>query len=438
MRSNLVLRVGIFGVLLAGLVAGSASGAEIAGGAADPSPAGRWSRMPPAGRRPADVPQFVAITFDDNFGLAAPGSVGGVKTIVDFYKGKHNAAGPGGEAAGGAPITTTFFGTSVYIVDSANNVLAKILNGHRGEDRGGRNLAAWKSALTAGHEMADHTVNHFNGGAVGTSREDCCRPRNWSVAEWTEEIAACRTMLTDPRFGLGARDVLGFRAPYLSFNDNLFTALQHLGFAYDSSVPNCFADEEDGINCSWPHLLDQGSPDADVLTRKLEHMRPPIALPTIARHAGLWELPVTTLIVPPDSAAGSYGFARGLRARVAARAPLRYPSLYEASTGKITGLDYTLLIDAGLTGGEMRAVLAYNLDLHLAGNRSPLIFVAHAHLYAYSGADDNPDTPSDAERAARWKGLAAFIDYALTKPEVRIVGTGSVLAWMRGALAGTR
>ncbi len=244
--------------------------------------------------------------------------------------------------------------------------------------------------------------------------------------------------MTDPSFGLGATHVSGFRAPYLGFNDDMFTSLEQLGFAYDSSLPNCFAEDEDGTNCSWPYRLDAGSPDAKALARHLGRMHPSIKLPAIEPHAGMWELPVTTLIVPPDADAAKYVFKTGLRERIAKRAPLVYPSLYEASTGKITGLDYALLIDAGITGDEMRAILSYNLDLHLAGNRAPLIFVAHSHLYAFSGADDNPDTPSDADRAARWNGLAAFITYALTKPDVRIVGTGDVLAWMQGALAAKR
>ena len=137
-----------------------------------------------------------------------------------------------------------------------------------------------------------------------------------------------------------------------------------------------------------------------------------------------------------NSAASQYRFNTGLRERIAARAPFPYPSLYEASTGKITGLDYTLLVDAGVTGDEMRAILEYNLDLHLSGNHSPLIFVAHAHLYAFSNPKDNPDTPSDAIRNARWEGLTAFISYALTKQEVRIVAVGDVLKWIQAALLG--
>lgn len=81
----------------------------------------------------------------------------------------------------------------------------------------------------------------------------------------------------------------------------------------------------------------------------------------------------------------------------------------------------------------MRAILEYNLDLHLSGNRSPLVFVAHAHLYAFSTPEDNPDTPSDAERKARWKALTGFITYALTKPEVRVVAGRNIIEWMMAA-----
>jgi peptidoglycan/xylan/chitin deacetylase (PgdA/CDA1 family) len=404
--------------------------------AAFPSRGTAWSRIPPASLKPAEVPQFVSVTFDDNFGLAAPGAVGGVSAIVEYYAGRRNPVGRESAADfDGAPIRATLFDTSIYMVDSSKTVLS----GNQGEDKKGRNRAAWKSTVAAGHEIADHTVNHFNGGSAVISLEDCCRARDWSVAQWTAEITSCRTTLTDPRFGLGAKDVIGFRAPFLSYNDNLFTALHNLEFAYDSSLPNCFDDEEDGTNCSWPYSLDNGSPDADALDHKLlkqlSSTQHPILLPTVQGHPGLWELPVTTLIVPPNTVASRYHFNAGLRERIAARAPFPYPSIYEASAEKIAGLDYTLLIDAGVTGDEMRAILEYNLDLHLSGNRAPLIFVAHAHLYAFSTPEDNPDTPTDADRKARWKGLTEFMTYALTKPEVRVVATRDVLAWMQAAIS---
>jgi hypothetical protein len=336
-----------------------------------------------------------------------------------------------GDAAdfGGAPIRTTFFDTAIFMIDSAGTGL----DGKRGQDRSGRDLEAWRSAFATGHDSANHTVNHFNGGGVLINEDECCRPRDWSVEQWRAEIASCQTALTVSRCGLGAQAVIGFRSPYLSYNDNLFTALKSLGFAYESSLPNCFDDAEDGTNCSWPYSLAQGSPDAETFARKLGAGPNPLVPPRVQAHPGLWELPITTLIVPPDGLAGRYQFEPGLRDRMAARAPIPYPSFYEPPTGKITGLDYTLLIDAGLSGDEMRAILSYNLDLHLAGNRSPLTFVAHAHLYAFSPRMPDLNAPTEADREMRWKVLTDFIAYAMSKPEVRIVAARDVLSWAQGA-----
>src|SRR6188472_2276208 len=47
-----------------------------------------WSRDPPGGKQPSEVPQLVAVTFDDNFGLANEQASGGVDAIVAFYEGK--------------------------------------------------------------------------------------------------------------------------------------------------------------------------------------------------------------------------------------------------------------------------------------------------------------------------------------------------------------
>ena len=400
----------------------------------DAGPGLPWSQSPPGGRAPADVPQLVAITFDDNFGLADPSATGGVDYIVDFFKGRKNPAGAGNAADfDGAPAHVSFFHTSIYLVDPSQHVLG----GKPGEDNDGRNRAAWSAAFADGHEAADHTVNHFNGGIVPLDPDDCCRARNWSPAEWAAEIQSCKDTLTGPT-GVGAKaaDVIGFRTPFLGYNDNTFTALQSLGFVYDTTLPNCFGDDEDGTNCSWPYTLDSGSPDVDVLRQKFPaSSTSPISFPEVTAHPGLWELPPTTLVLPPDSEAAKYAFTPGLRDRVAALAPLPYPSLYEASTGKIAGLDYTLLMDAKVTGDEMRAILSYNLDLHLAGNRAPIVFVAHAHLYAFSSAKDNPDTPTAAARDARWKGLTEFILYAASKPDVRLVSTKEVLRWVQDAAA---
>jgi peptidoglycan/xylan/chitin deacetylase (PgdA/CDA1 family) len=383
-----------------------------------------WSRQPPLGLTPQQVPQFVAITFDDNFGSAFDGATGGMKGIVDFYRDKRTPDG--------TPIKASFYFTSIYLIDDAR----KVMGGKPGEDHRGLNRQAWSAAVQAGHEAGDHTVNHFNGGVVPLDPDDCCRARNFTAEQWADEINACRTALSgNEGIGVKAQDVVGFRAPYLGYNDLLFTALDKLKFAYDTSLPNCFANDEDGTNCSWPYTLDVGSPDIEVIDRKFSNPAAaiPIRFPKITKHPGLWEIPPTTLVIPPDDLSTRYGFTRGLRQRISRKGVMPYPSLYEASTGKIAGLDYTLLIDAGLTGAEMSAVLKYNLDLHLQGNRSPLVFVAHSHLYSFSSAEQNPDTPTAADRDARWKGLTDFIQYALSKPEVRIVAARDILQWIQEA-----
>lgn len=394
-----------------------------------------WSRSPPGGRTPAQVPQLVALTFDDNFGLAHPEAVGGVTEIVEYLAGKTNPAGAGNAADfDGAPVRVSFYHTAIYMVEAGREVL-----GSRGEDAAGRNRAAWTAARIAGHEVGNHTVNHYNGGVVPLDPDDCCRARDWDVAGWAAEIGACKDVLTDPTTGIGARpdEVIGFRAPFLGYNDAAFAAMPGLGIVYDTSLPNCFDDDEDGSNCSWPYTLAAGSPDADVLARKLStpDATIPFGFPDVTEHPGLWELPPTTLVLPPDEVAAQYGFSAGLRGRVASRAPLAYPTLFEATTGKIAGLDYSLLIDAALTPAEMAAVLKYNLDLHLSGNRSPLIFVAHGHLYTYSTPSDNPDTPSLAVRDARWAAIRDFVEYALTRPEVRLVAGKDIQAWVQAAAA---
>jgi len=391
-----------------------------------------WSHEPPGGLPAKAIPQLVAVTFDDNFGLASPGAVGGVRAVVDFFTHHRNPCGTGDAGNfDGLPIRTTFFDTTIYMVPHS----VRVLGGARGEDEEKRNLSAWRAAFAAGEEIADHTVNHFNGGVVSLGPDACCRPRKWNVEQWTREIVAAKHMLVDKIGGVGAipDDIRGFRAPYFSYTDALLDALATHGFLYDSTIPSCFGSDEDGGNCAWPYTLDAGSPDAAILAKKFDSPSGwrPRQFPPVGAHPGLWELPPTTLVVPPDSAAVQYGFRPGLRTRIAALGSLRFPSIYEPATGKIVGMDFTLLIDAKVTGDEMRAILEYNLDLHIHGNRAPFVFVAHSHLYAYSSPDDNPDTPSDTVRQARWKGLTDFLGYALSKPEVRLVSARDVLSWVR-------
>jgi hypothetical protein len=401
---------------------------------------------------PSTIPQLVSVTFDDNFGLEAipagtSPSTEGVNWIVQQWGTlKNPSATPANpDNFDGTPVHATLYYTSIYAT-APSTMVTTTTGSNPGQDNNRANHNGWAAAFKAGHEAANHTVNHFNGGPILLGGGACCDGRNWAAADWASEMTQCNALLTNSSasVGIGAKasDIVGFRAPYLGYNDAMFTAIQNNGFTYDTSLPNCFDDGEDGTNCAWPYTLDNGSPDQQVLARKFTGMYGGIAwtFPQLTNHAGLWEMPPSTLIVPDDSLASQYNFTAGLRSRIPAYMAgssimpgtpgLAYPDIYEASSGKIAGLDYSLLNDAQVQPDEMRAILEYNLDLHLKGNRSPFIFVAHSFNYSNEGSGDT-NTPSLAIRDARQQALLAFVKYALAKPEVRIVNVKDILAWVR-------
>jgi hypothetical protein len=69
---------------------------------------------------------------------------------------------------------------------------------------------------------------------------------------------------------------------------------------------------------------------------------------------------------------------------------------------------------------EFLAILKYTLDLRLEGNRAPFMVGGHTALYP-------------AIDPGRRRAIEEFIDYALSKPEVRFVTPLQLIGWMRGA-----
>lgn len=85
------------------------------------------------------------------------------------------------------------------------------------------------------HEIASHGCGHFDGG-------------RWSKQQWKNEFASFSTILESAWSNTGNgedepegwRDfvqngIAGFRAPYLSTNEDMFSALKETGFRYDAS-----------------------------------------------------------------------------------------------------------------------------------------------------------------------------------------------------------
>jgi hypothetical protein len=125
-------------------------------------------------------------------------------------------------------------------------------------------------------------------------------------------------------------------------------------------------------------------------------------------------------MIPADADCERYGVKHGLRARVGAALKVGYGGGSGEPTEKITGLDWNVLEAAKCDGPEFLAILKYTLDLRLEGNRAPFMVGGHTALYP-------------AIDPGRRRAIEEFIDYALSKPEVRFVTPLQLIGWMRGA-----
>jgi hypothetical protein len=186
---------------------------------------------------------------------------------------------------------------------------------------------------------------------------------------------------------------------------SLFPALRQAGVAYDCSVQEGFEKAYDGTNLVWPYRIqtDGGETPSD-----------------------LWEIPVYILVVPPDSECEKYGVAPGLRARLA-----RQQDYFNPENGKITGFDWNLWVAYKMTRPEVVATFKYSLDLRMAGNRAPLTFGTHSDIYS----TQYPSEGLKATAIERQMALAEILDYALSKPDVRVVSAQQILEWVNSPVA---
>lgn len=93
----------------------------------------------------------------------------------------------------------------------------------------------WQAHLV-GHDIGSHACGHFDG-------------KDWSQADWKQEFTSFHTALMNAWKAGGidseepqgwadftAKDIKGFRAPYLSLSDGLVPALKQADFTYDASL----------------------------------------------------------------------------------------------------------------------------------------------------------------------------------------------------------
>src|SRR5207248_10767575 len=94
----------------------------------------------------------------------------------------------------------------------------------------------------------------------------------FTLDQWTGEIQMCLDWLTKPfdaaavgtdmskGIGVPRAEIIGFRTPFLAYNDNTFAAVKNLGFHYDCTL---FGDDSTDMNelaSQWTYPPDAGSP----------------------------------------------------------------------------------------------------------------------------------------------------------------------------------
>lgn len=95
-------------------------------------------------------------------------------------------------------------------------------------------VAHMNKLYKAGNEMASHAVGHFNA-------------KRWTKEMWAHEMTEYNNIINnvgalnndrDLKFDFKAKDLVGFRAPYLEGNSGLISTLTSLNYKYDTSDTN--------------------------------------------------------------------------------------------------------------------------------------------------------------------------------------------------------
>lgn len=182
------------------------------------------------------TPQFVLISFDGSKAVSI------WKDIREF-KDQMNASG--------TPLNVTHFINAAYFLTNENKDLYQGPHQERGYTNIGvsedlehirTRIEEVNKAIADGDEIAVHTVGHLSG-------------LHWAKEDWLQELESFNAIMFGldkiypdahlPPLNLKATDIIGFRAPYLDHDQNLYEALHELPqYKYDTS--------EVGDDSEWP------------------------------------------------------------------------------------------------------------------------------------------------------------------------------------------
>jgi len=344
------------------------------------------SSLPPKGISVKNSPQFVVLGFDDNT------VSDGINWAINLFENKKNH--DNSKALASFYMNTA--GLDSYIEDAPTNL-----------------LTAMQALKDTDHEIGNHTYNHHQGlnqsQIIALTQE-----------QWNKSLTDCEEKLKNP-VGALQSDITGFRSPYLLYTQNALNVLKTKKYLYDCSIEEGYSQQFDGKNFRWPYQLNEGSPGHN--ESWYANPENPNSI-TIDAVEGLWELPVYVLMVPKDSECEKYSITKGLWQRIKDKMPY-------LSDHKITSFDYNLWHLAELNKEEVLGILKYNLDLRLEGNRAPMTFGAHTQYYVGNWSQYAPNATTTQMQEA----ISEFIEYALSKPEVRVTTGNNVIKWCQNPTA---
>jgi hypothetical protein len=155
--------------------------------------------------------------------------------------------------ASGKPLQFTYFMSGPYFISEPQKMLYYAPHhgyGHSAIGFGGvpshipTRLAEVNKAYQEGNEMGSHANSHYNGGSSDSDGE------RWNLDDWTLEFNQFWHFIFDALAVNGVKaapgqpetgylfdrsEVVGFRAPLLGTNNDMYTVLQANGFKYDTS-----------------------------------------------------------------------------------------------------------------------------------------------------------------------------------------------------------
>ena len=325
------------------------------------------SITPPGNLNAGQVPQFVVLGIDDN------GHADGIHWMLDDFHARKN---PDGTA-----VSATFFISGGFASEFFHD------DGHQSKDDV---LNAWKRIKAEGHEIGNHSWSHAD------------TLQGADKAGWQTEMTRANDLFANT-LGVEKCKLNGFRTPFLAFSQNTFDALKAVRMSYDTSVEFGYdwwqpagsdtgwgpGSAESGKHYYWPFTMDK--PFVGGFASK-----------GVGTSPGVWEFAMFT-----------------------------FNKIVGETASTVVGLDYNLWLKCQSEPSfKFADVLKQSLDQRLAGNRSPLNVGLHSDIYAQWNESPNKAF-SNFTYLQRRSALKEFIDYAQSKPEVRIVTYRQLIAWMR-------